>query len=815
MNDSYIAHITFNDDGTERIQSVTDHNNNVAELAKSNAPIQELTILAWLCGILHDAGKFSNDFLEYIRRSAAGEPVVKGEVNHSSAGGQIINQLMPQTNLSQMVQMAVYSHHGLNDSVSFNNRTIFIEGRLKKEANTDEIIDTYFRFNNKELILEKCGEAQEEVTGIIGKILSFINSCRDIDKKDFYGNRDFYLGMYERSLMSLLIDADRTDTACFMHGRELPVQRTDEQLQDIWESCISHFEAHLKGIEEKAKGTSRLNQYRSKISNTCRNAGDESESLYRLSVPTGGGKTLSSLRFALYHAKKHHKKHIIYVAPYQSILDQNADEIRKVLDNPDDILLVHHSNVVIEGEEARKRYELLAENWTSSPVVVTTAVQFLNTLFAGKNSNIRRMYNLLNSVIIIDEVQSIPIRMLKMFNLATNFLTTFGNSTAVLCSATQPLFDELDKDRMLQPLNMVPEARKYAAAFKRTSVIDDTGRTTHGFTIPEMGDYIWEKYQKFHQVLVIVNTKKCAENLYKELKEKSERDGCMLHHLSTNMCPENRKEVLAKMIMSLEDNQKVICISTQIIEAGVDISFGCVIRSLTGLDSIIQSAGRCNRNALMSLGYVFIVQMCMEAEHIKRLEDICKAQNAMQQVLYQFKLNPEKFDSDLTSDSAIRLYYQIYLKNRLGEMEYSKTINGLDVTLLELLSANNTIWDVLDEEKKRSKSKYILKQSFKTAGDLFEAIPEDGKIDVIVRYNEEVNRQIDILEDKYASFEKQKKAIRSLQPYTVGISEQMRQNLGNALEVVGGGVILALSGDYYSRETGVSEDPVGMGFMGY
>ena len=471
--------------------------------------------------------------------------------------------------------------------------------------------------------------------------------------------------------------------------------------------------------------------------------------------------------------------------------------------------MVHHSNVVIEGDEERKKYELLAENWTPSPIVVTTAVQFLNTLFAGKNSNVRRMYNLLDSVIIVDEVQSMPIRMLKMFNLAMNFLTSFGNSTVVLCSATQPLFDELDQDRMLPPHDMVPDTKKYSDAFKRTTVIDDTARSMNGFTVSEMGDYIWEKYQKLPQVLAIVNTKKCAKNIYRKLKQRCDQDGCLLFHLSANMCPVNRKEVIDKMTVSLKNGDKVICISTQIIEAGVDISFGCVIRSLTGLDSIIQSAGRCNRNAL------FIIRICEDAENIKRFDDIKKAQEAMQQVLYQFKMRPEKFDDDLTSDPAIRLYYQIYLKNRLEEMKYSGTVNGMDVKLLDLLSANDEMWDVLDEEKKRTKGKYILKQSYKTAGKLFEVIPEDGKIDVVVRYNEKVNRQIDILTDRYASIEDQKRALRNLQPYTVGISEQMRQNLGDALEAVERGVILALSKDYYSKETGASENPVGMGFIGY
>ena len=264
-----------------------------------------------------------------------------------------------------------------------------------------------------------------------------------------YGNRDFFLGMYERTIMSLLVDADRTDTACFMEQRELPAPKSDEMMQDIWGKCITYLEQYLKSM----KSESRLDEYRRDISRKCMEAGEREERLYRLTVPTGAGKTLSSLRFGLYHARKYHKRHIIYVAPYQSIIDQNAEEIRRAIHN-DEIVLEHHCNVIHDDERERIRYEILTENW-DSPIIVTTAVQFLNTLFASGIGNIRRMYSILNSVIIFDEVQALPVKITKLFNLSVNFLTAFGKSTVVLCSATQPLFDELDENRLLPPLSMI------------------------------------------------------------------------------------------------------------------------------------------------------------------------------------------------------------------------------------------------------------------------------------------------------------------------------------------------------------------------
>ena len=806
MEQEYIAHF-LKEDQKIHIQSVAEHNWNVACLASNNAPLQELVEIAWLCGILHDAGKYGEDFQDYIKRAMNEEKVYPGEVTHSTAGGALMGKYVSRSNLTQIVQMAVLSHHGMNDSFKPDQNKIFIDDRLEKQKNLQQIKDCHDYFVDQAEFQKVCQNAEYDVKQLLENIKLFCENKGKGSRQ--YGNRNFYLGMYERVLFSLLIDADRTDTACFVQKRMLPIINDMEDTHRLWQQCIKYFEKYLNGFQE----TSRLDAFRRKISEECMEAGKCPQRLYRLTVPTGAGKTLSSLRFALHHAEKYGKKHIIYVAPYQSILDQNADEIRKALGNPE-IVLEHHCNVIQEDTEKRLQYERMTENW-DSPVIVTTAVQFLNTLFAGKNSNIRRMYQILNSVIIFDEVQSLPIKITKMFNLALNYLTVFGKSTVVLCSATQPLFDELSENSMLPPDNMIKETDEFQKVFKRTELIDETGKSGLGFSIEELEKFIWEKTKESNQILVIVNTKQCARKVYEGLKARCVEEGILLFHLSTNMCACHRRVIFEKIEYGLKSKKKLICISTQLIEAGVNLSFQCVIRSLAGLDSIIQAAGRCNRHGEEKIGYVHLIQMSKEAENVERLTDILKAQESMQKLLYQFRLQPEIFSNNLFSDTAIRMYYQYYLKSRESEMEYPVLVNGVGTTILDLLSGNEKLWKGMPAVFRQENKGLLLKQAFKTAGCLFEVIQENGQTEVVVEYNDEVKQQKDILESFHTTLEEKKQAIRKLQPYTVSISQSMKQSLGNAITSICDGSILVLSENYYSKETGVSKQPEGMEFMNF
>jgi len=290
---------------------------------------------------------------------------------------------------------------------------------------------------------------------------------------------------------------------------------------------------------------------------------------------------------------------VFYIVPYITIIDQNADKVRDILERAnerDKVVLEHHSNLTPEQET--HRHNLLAENW-DSPIVFTTQVQFLETLFGSGTRDARRMQQLANSVIIFDEVQTIPIKITHLFTTALRFLVHDCGATVVLCTATQPPFDNLENT--YRELKITPEQHiiqnepELFKQLKRVEVHDE--RKPSGLTNAEIADLVECALQEKGSVLIVVNTRASAQALYKEIKG---RQLCAAtYHLSTNMCPAHRMDVLENKIKpKLKANEPVICVSTQLIEAGVDIDFGAVIRALAGLDSIAQSAGRCNRHGM-------------------------------------------------------------------------------------------------------------------------------------------------------------------------------------------------------------------------
>lgn len=797
MEDSYIAHVRKENEKVI-IQSVSEHNSNVAFLSEKNCSLEILSPITRLIGMYHDAGKYRPAVQEYLQKNIDGEKTYRGEVNHSTAGGYLLEQFAADSVEVQMMAFPIYCHHGISDALSENGKMLADE-RLKQKENIRQIPERFYQYNDKSELEDQFRESRKRATGILTELQKYV---KEIDNKERNLQKNFYVGMYERILLSVLIDSDWSDTACFMQN-----ERIEERIQEvrerteIWAECKEHFVAYMKRFPKD----SILSEIRTKILNQCMVQGEKNERLLRLTVPTGSGKTLSSLGFALNNALTHQKKHIIYVAPFTSILEQNAEEIRRAVGNPE-IVLEHHSSIFYEQEETRKSYELLSENW-GSPIIVTTAVQFLNTLFSSSSKNIRRMNNICNSVIIFDEIQALPVRTIKIFNLAVNFLSNFCKSTVVLCSATQPLLDRIPECRLNYPKDIIKLDKMQEDLFLRTVIHDKTNLTGMGFSIEELGEFILERAKKEERVLTIVNTKKCAEKAYKYLQEKCESSEYVLYHLSTNMCPQNRQDILNEIKKKLkETDQKIICIATQVIEAGVDISFRCVIRSLAGLDNIVQAAGRCNRNKEVGCGNVYIIKMSKEAENVSKLKDIVKAQEAMENVLYQFKNQPQAFENRLDSYKAIELYYGFYMDSRKEEMSYLVSVAGRDDNLLNMLSINARIWSSVKQSYTGSHK--FLRQAFKTAGDLFEVIPEDGKVDVVVEYDNVAKELINKLCNSYISLNEQQRIIRRLQKYTVGISDWLRTELGTAVKDVCEGRILILSENYYSSKTGVSIDPV-------
>jgi CRISPR-associated endonuclease/helicase Cas3 len=268
------------------------------------------------------------------------------------------------------------------------------------------------------------------------------------------------------------------------------------------------------------------------------------------------------------------------------------------------------------------------DKW-DTPVLATTLVQFLNTLFSGKNSSVRRMHQLCNSVIIIDEVQSIPVKCVSLFNLAVNFLTHICGSTVVLCSATQPQFEETEYPIIFDEMkSMTGDYTEDFELFRRTELVSAINDV--GYTYNEAADFGFEKFKENGNVLIVVNTKDSAAKIFNSIKKKVDENTHVIH-ISTNMCAQHRRETLAKVRKLLDDNKPVICITTQLIEAGVDISFKCAIRSLAGMDNAAQTAGRCNRNGSYGLCRVYIINI--SDENISRLEEIRTAQDITRQII--------------------------------------------------------------------------------------------------------------------------------------------------------------------------------------
>lgn len=791
MNQAYHSHYRPEDD---TYQTNQEHEKNVAHLAKKYCRIPLLQKSAWLTGLHHDDGKYVQVWQKYFEDSIHNERKSgKGKEDHSTLGGLIVDKYEPKSRFSEMIQIAIYMHHGLGDCVSLSDGSVMLQRR--KEKYSDEIIEEVQRIVEDQFpeidMAAYCRDAKKDLNQLVIRLK---NLSKDEEGINRYGNVGFYLGLCERMLFSCLMDADWRDTADFMSRRDTITGLEMEEIQNVWEVGIQNLEARIARFARDKK----IDICRNQIADQCRDAALKSDNLYRLAVPTGAGKTLSSLRFALYCAKEHHKRHIFYIAPFKSILEQNAEEIRKTLGMPE-MILEHHSDVVQDDEYA-VTYARLIENWDEVPVIVTTAVQFLNTLFKEKRSNIRRFHSLCDSVIIVDEVQSLPVKIVEMFNMAVNFLTQVCNSTVVLCTATQPLFEEIRENRMRKSVRMTEELAVFEKAFRRVEYHDCVSDHSLGFSITQAAEFVVEKLEQFDQILLILNTKECAQKVYERLKGEVEGH---LFHLSTRMCAQHRSDVLKEIKEALATEEKVICVSTQLVEAGVDFSFQCVIRSLAGLDNLIQAAGRCNRNGLPQMGQVFLIEMSEEAEKISSLPDIKKAQEAMRRLLYQYHKKPEEFGGRLDSEKAIQLYYQYYFYNRDREMAYNVTVEGVKTNLVELLSFNKEF---------AGKFKNInLKQAFQSAGEAFNVIEEKGGADIVTLYGD-AEALLEMLQ-KETDFNKKRKIIQRLQRYSVHLSDVWMQKLGHAIYGIEENTVLILEKRYYDENSGVQEEPGDMPFL--
>ena len=434
----YPAHIR-KVDGKKYIQTVEEHCRGVAEIAAELLSDIGLEKTAYLAGMVHDLGKFSENFKNYIEKAADGEKVQRGSVNHTFAGVRFLLEKHSDEQLSgfsdivlEILAYAVGAHHGLFDCVDDNNNNGFTKRIQKEGIDYLNAAQEFLKICcSKQDIEDLLKQSEKEFFPVFNEIEKLADNA---DAKIQNTQITFYIGFLARLILSAIIEADRSDTSQFMNGYS---EKTVKNISEIWINCIKNVEQKLSTMPLDKP----INETRAQISALCAEAGNLESGIYRLNLPTGAGKTLTSLRYALHHALKHNKKRIIFTMPLLSIIEQNAGIIHDYIGN-EELILEHHSNIVEtdENDELDKR-ELLVESW-DVPIIITTMVQMLNTLFAGKTANIRRMQALCNSIIVIDEVQTVPDKMLSLFNLALNFLAKICNATIILCSATQPCFEK-------------------------------------------------------------------------------------------------------------------------------------------------------------------------------------------------------------------------------------------------------------------------------------------------------------------------------------------------------------------------------------
>ena len=769
----YPAHIR--DDNT--VQTVSEHCRESAQLCFHHLNKNTLGNTAYLAGLLHDAGKCTDKFRDYITRISNGEYVRKGSVVHTFAAVRyMLNEYHssddPIRNVTaEIISSAVGGHHGLFDCFDKNKQCGFTH-RIDTEPDyNDSAITAFF---NEVSSKDEIGKLFEKAVKEIGAKICDIDR---IGKKDC--ECDFYLALLTRLITSAVIDADRYNTYSFMNCGKVP--STYEATKEIWEKSLENYDRYMSVFEK----ITPIQKARNELSFACYNAASNKSGIYRLKLPTGAGKTLSGLRFALNHAKENNKDRIFFISPLLTILEQNANEIRKAVGD-DSIILEHHSDVVNQSESSDflNRYELLTDTW-NSPIVITTLVQFLNTLFSGKTSSVRRFHSLANSVIVIDEVQTVPLKMLSIFNLAVNFLSYVCNATVVLCSATEPEFtSDIISHRLLPCEDIVnpTSLKKYETVFKRNE-ISYKGKSY----LSEIPDFVSELLLKYKSVLVVCNKKDEAAFLIEKSADICENR----FHLSAGMCPEHRKSVLDDVKATLQSGKKVLCVSTQVIEAGVDISFDAVIRLCAGMDSIVQAAGRCNRNGEGgSDAPVWIVDVI--DENLIILSDIADGKDASKSLVYAFENDCEKFGNSLSSDESIKFYYEkLYRKKTKDYFDYVK--NGQSV--YDLLTENLNY--VNDNEGRN----FYLHQAFKTAGELFEVFDSEQK-SVIVPWGEGEK----LISGLYAKGDGlTKEDIDRLKPYTVSVYKYQLHKLyeAHAVNEVGETGLLTLDKNYYDDIIGI------------
>ena len=699
---------------TERWHRLDDHLNAVAILAGTMA--KAFGSAEWGCvsGLLHDFGKAAPEFQAYLRReNQLDDPeydsVSTGRINHSSAGAAFAEKFYNREKrpFGRILSYIIAGHHaGLPDYFAADGGNGALEIRLQEgHAN---LSDLQHYADNVSLILSP-----------LEQIPAFVNPQS--------------LHFWIRMLFSCLTDGDFIDTESFMDPTRNDLRSGNYDLAAL----KARLDNHMNSLTAQSVA-SPVNRVRRDVLQMCRGSAQSKPGLYSLTVPTGGGKTLAGMTFALDHALKHGKRRIIYVIPYTSIIEQTAEILKSILGS--EAVVEHHSNLDPNRETLRSR--LAAENW-DAPVIVTTSVQFFESIYAARPSRCRKLHNIADSVVILDEAQMIPPRWLEPSVSAINAFSRDYDVTFLLSTATQPALPKLDT-----VVEICPSQRGIYSALRRVEYRFPS-QTDEPVTWQELSALLTRN----DQVLCIVNTRRDCYELFRYMPE-----GTI--HLSALMCGQHRARVIETIKRRLEDGMPIRVVSTQLVEAGVDIDFPAVYRALAGLDSIVQAAGRCNREGKLEgrLGEVTV---------------FLPPRPAPPGLLHKGEGTTREFialpDFDPHSPDAYTRYFNLfYSKVNDTGAEFLKRLTPSDPTLLDI--------------------------PFRTAASQFHFIDEHGRVPIIVQYGEGK-----ALIEELRHSGPHRSLLRKLQRFTVNISvwqaDKLKQS-GMIEEVATGFMAQSYSGLY-------------------
>ncbi len=626
------------------------HINRVAALATAFAqPFQAETFLQSLA-LWHDLGKLSDAWQQYLHRSVEtrddSDADAIGKVDHSSFGAQYAMNMLdgPDAPLGRIAAYCIAGHHGglLNSgSIAIEDQPGTLAHRLAKKVHPVAIT---------------LPELQVRPT-IPRPALTFKQTPEDTA---------FAVAFWGRMMFSCLVDADFLATELHYNTDQHEQRSTIKPTWDCWAKRVDDCVAGKRNL------TTTVGRCRDAVYQQCLRAAKLKPGFFSLTVPTGGGKTLASLAFATSHAHQQHLRRVIYALPFTSIIEQNVQVIRDVLQDAD--VLEHHSNLDPNKPENQTTWSrLAAENW-DAPVVVTTNVQFFESLFANKTSRCRKLHRIAQSVIVLDEAQAIPVDLLKPCLAALNELVQNYGCTIVLCTATQPaVHQRADFAIGLENVHeIIQEPQQLFEQMKRVRV---------QFIDRQTQDQLAQRIAQHKQVLTIVDTRQRAVDLYRAIRH---LEG--VYHLSAAMCPTHRSVCLDKIKECLQqshvDDTPCHVVSTQLIEAGVDVDFPVVYRSLAGLDSIAQAAGRCNREGKRSQGEVYV----FEPEN--GITGIPKGsmQHAAQMTREIMPFHAE----DLLSLAAVQRYFEMHYwkqKNKWDEHAVMCCFKDMDNVLFDYADA--------------------------------------------------------------------------------------------------------------------------------